>query len=207
MAIYIDMTAIVSPRASIGEGTSIWHHSQIREEVQIGRDCILGKRVFVDANVSIGNNVKIQNQASLCQGVIVEDGVIIGPNASITNKLWPEAIDPEGDLRWAEEWRSKKTVVRRGASLGANSTVCNGIVIGEWAMVSCGSVVTRDVPAHGLVMGNPARLQGFVCSCGNHLTNQGEDRRQVAMWCSRCEKQIIVAQEYYSLLFPKELAK
>lgn len=165
----IHPTAEVSAEARIGDQTSIWHHCQVRNGAQIGRNCILGKGVYVDAGVTIGDNVKIQNYVSLYHGVSIEDGVFIGPHVCFTNDLQPRAINPDGTIKAANDWVLTKTFIRQGAALGANSTIRCGVTIGEWAMVGAGSVVTQDVPAYGLVYGNPARLRGWVCACGARL--------------------------------------
>lgn len=169
MTIRIHPSADVSEQAQIEDGTSIWHQAQVREGVKIGRNCILSKGVYVDSNVSIGDNCKIQNFASVYHGVTIEDGVFVGPHACFTNDLRPRAINPDGSLKSGNDWNVSPTLIKRGAALGANSTIICGVTIGEWAMVAAGSVVTRDVPDYGLVMGNPARLRGHVCKCGNKL--------------------------------------
>lgn len=186
MSVRIHPTADVSADAKIGEGTSIWHHCQVRPGVQIGENCILGKGVYVDADVCIGSNVKIQNYVSVYHGVTVEDGVFIGPHVCFTNDLRPRAINPDGSLKGATDWIVSETVVGKGAALGANSTIRCGIRIGEWAMVGSGSVVTRDVPAYGVVFGNPARLRGFVCPCGADLEKQSVDGDTVKAVCPSC---------------------
>jgi UDP-2-acetamido-3-amino-2,3-dideoxy-glucuronate N-acetyltransferase len=190
MTIRIHPTADVSPKANIGENTSIWHHCQVRDDAQIGQNCILGKGVFVDAGVCIGDNVKIQNYVSVYHGVTVEDGVFIGPHVCFTNDLQPRAINPDGSFKSADDWILSETLVRRGAALGANSTIRCGITIGEWAMVGSGSVVTRDVPSYGLVYGNPGRLHGFVCPCGVQLvqlSQTGEGKHSlIQAGCPKC---------------------
>lgn len=167
--IRIHPTAEVSERATIGEGTTIWHHAQVREKANIGRNCIIGKGVYIDAEVSIGDSVKIQNYVSVYHGVTLEDGVFVGPHVCFTNDLRPRAINLDGTPKSADDWVLQFTLIRRGASLGANATIRCGITIGCWAMVGAGSVVTRDIPNYGLVWGNPARLHGFVCPCGTRL--------------------------------------
>jgi UDP-2-acetamido-3-amino-2,3-dideoxy-glucuronate N-acetyltransferase len=190
MTIRIHPTADVSPKANIGEGTSIWHHCQVREDAKLGQNCILGKGVFVDTGVSIGDNVKIQNYVSVYHGVTIEDGVFIGPHVCFTNDLQPRAINPDGSLKSADDWILSKTLVQRGAALGANSTIRCGITIGEWAMVGSGSVVTRNIPPYGLVYGNPARLHGYVCPCGVQLIKQSQtgegENRQIITVCPQC---------------------
>jgi acetyltransferase-like isoleucine patch superfamily enzyme len=169
MAIRIHPTAEVSETAIIGDGTSIWHQCQVREGVRIGEKCILGRGVYIDADVSIGNHVKIQNYVSIYHGVTIEDGVFIGPHVCFTNDLRPRAINPDGSLKAADDWVLSLTLIKYGAALGANSTIRCGVTIGEWAMVGSGSVVTKDVPSYGLVAGNPAKLRGFICPCGEKL--------------------------------------
>lgn len=189
MTFRLHPTAEVSEGAQIGEGTSIWHQAQIREAAAIGRNCVIGKGVYIDVAVSIGDNVKIQNYATLFHGVTIEDGVFIGPHVCFTNDFRPRAINSDGSLKSADNWVVSPTLIQHGASLGANSTIICGITIGRWAMVGAGSVVTRDVPDYGLVWGNPARLQGFVCPCGERLPKLDQraySSGQLQMTCARC---------------------
>lgn len=192
MAIRIHPTAEVSAGAAIGEGTVIWHHVQVREGARIGGHCILGKGVYIDAGVIIGNNVKIQNYVSVYHGVIIEDGVFIGPHVCFTNDLFPRAINPDGSLKTGNDWTVTGTLVRRGASIGANSTIRCGVTIGEWAMIGAGSVVIRDVPPYGLVYGNPARLHGFVCPCGVKLREAERTSECVIAQCPQCGRRIAI---------------
>ena len=186
MGIRIHPTADVSADAKIGEGTSIWHQCQIRPHAVIGCNCNLGKGVYVDADVNIGDNVKVQNYVSIYHGVTIENGVFVGPHVCFTNDMRPRAINPDGALKSADDWIVSKTLVRRGASLGANSTIRCGITIGEWAMVGSGSVVTRDVPDYGLVYGNPAGLHGFVCPCGAKLVKESQQGDSSVAVCPEC---------------------
>lgn len=165
----IHPTADVSPDASIGDGTSIWNQAQVREGSRIGARCILGKNVYVDAGVRIGDDVKIQNNVSLFHGVTVEDGVFIGPHVCFTNDRLPRAINRDGSLKSDSDWEVSPILVRRGAAIGANSTILPGVTIGNWAMVGSGSVVTNDVAGYELVVGNPARRLGSACPCGQPL--------------------------------------
>lgn len=190
----IHATADVSPDARIGAGTSIWHQAQVREGACLGSHCIVGKGVFIDTGVRIGNNVKIQNYVSLYQGVVIEDGVFVGPHVCFTNDKRPRAVNPDGSLKAASDWVVGETLVREGAALGANATIVAGTTVGRWAMVGSGSVVTRDVPEFGLVWGNPARLRGFVCPCGERLKlaemHPSDDVREILMVCPQCGREI-----------------
>jgi UDP-2-acetamido-3-amino-2,3-dideoxy-glucuronate N-acetyltransferase len=190
MSIRIHPTAEVSQNANIGEGTSIWHQAQIREDTHIGRNCIIGKGVYIDAGVSIGDNVKIQNYVSVYHGLTIEDGVFVGPHVCFTNDLRPRAINPDGSLKAADDWVLSKTLIRRGAALGANSTVRCGITIGTWAMIGSGSVVSRDIPDYGLAWGNPARLHGFVCPCGAQLIKEDQVQDMILTTCPDCNQKI-----------------
>ncbi len=179
-------TADVSPLATIGQGTRIWHHAQVREGASIGRDCVLGKGVYIDHGVRIGDNCKIQNGALIFSGATLEDGVFVGPGACVANDRHPRAIHPDGTPRTESDWRQGTVIVRHGASLGANSTIVPDAVIGEWAMVAAGAVVVADVRAHGLVQGVPARLTGFVCRCGHRLSVTSDLGSAWQMRCATC---------------------
>jgi UDP-2-acetamido-3-amino-2,3-dideoxy-glucuronate N-acetyltransferase len=166
---WIHDTATVDASATIGAGTQIWFVCQIRENARIGKDCILGRNVYVDSGVTIGDAVKIQNNATIHAGVSIEDGVFVGPHVCFTNDKIPRAVNPDMTRKGAADWTLSPTRVRTGASIGANATILCGITIGRWAMVAAGAVVTKDVPDHALVVGNPARFAGWVCACGHRL--------------------------------------
>ena len=165
----IHPTAEVSSLATIGEGTRIWHQAQVRERAKIGRSCIIGKGVYIDSDVVVGDRVKIQNGASIYHGATIEDGVFVGPHACLTNDKLPRAITPDGELKGDADWQVGKILVQYGASIGAGAIILPGVTVGRFAMVGAGAVVTRNVPPHALVVGNPAKLAGFVCACGHHL--------------------------------------
>ena len=180
--IRIHPTADVSPRAIIGEGTAIWHQSQIREGAHIGEQCILGKNVYVDFDVQIGSRVKIQNNCSVYHGATLEDGVFLGPHVVLTNDLYPRAINPDGTLKGNDDWDVRPIRICYGAAIGARAVLLPGVTVGRFAMVGAGAVVTRDVPPHGLVVGVPARLIGYVCACGLPLHESSGER----LICPRC---------------------
>ncbi|MEW5958651.1 MAG: acyltransferase, partial [Chloroflexota bacterium] len=184
--ITIHPSAEVSSEAKIGPGTKIWHQVQVRGGAKIGANCILSKGVYIDAGVTIGNNVKVQNYVSIYHGVTLEDGVFCGPHCVFTNDKAPRAINKDGSLKTGADWVVSPTVVGKGASIGANATIVCGIKIGQWAMIGAGSVVTRDVPDYGLVWGNPARLRGFVCPCGNGLKASRANDEYMETVCPEC---------------------
>jgi UDP-2-acetamido-3-amino-2,3-dideoxy-glucuronate N-acetyltransferase len=168
----IHPTADVSDLARIGDGVSIWNHSQVREDVQIGSGSILGKDVYVDFGVQIGDNVKIQNGAYVYHGTTIESGVFIGPAVVFTNDRKPRAINPDGTLKGNDDWEVGKTLVCYGASIGAGAIILPDVKVGRFALVGAGAVVTRDVPDHALVVGNPARQIGYVCKCAMKLIEE-----------------------------------
>lgn len=169
----IDPTAQVSDLAEIGKGTLIWHQAQVRERAKIGRSCIIGKGAYIGVEVIIGDLVKIQNGASIYRGATIEDGVFIGPRVCLTNDRLPRAITPDGQQKGSDDWEIGKTLVQYGASIGAGAIVLPGVTVGRFAMVAAGAVVTRDVAAHCLVVGIPAKHVGFVCACGHRLVEVG----------------------------------
>ncbi|MEO8287238.1 MAG: acyltransferase [Chloroflexota bacterium] len=193
--IYVHPTADVSPKATLGAGTKVWHQAQVREGAVLGRNCILGKSAYVDFGVQIGDNVKIQNRASVYHGVTLENGVFVGPHVIFTNDKMPRAINPDGSLKSEDDWELGLILVKEGASLGAGAIVVTGVTIGRFAMVGAGAVVTRDVPDYGLVYGNPARLHGYVCPCGNKLgSTLRETPHGSILLCGNCSREIVIEQ-------------
>ena len=181
---YIHSTAEVSPQANIGPGTRIWHQAQVRERATLGENCIVGKGAYIDFDVSIGSNVKIQNGVYVYHGATVEDGVFLGPGVILTNDKLPRAINPDGSLKGDADWEVSPTLIKKGAAIGAGSVILPGVTVGEFALIGAGSVVTRDVPDHGLVYGNPARLHGYACCCGQALSHVEDD-----IWhCAACDE-------------------
>lgn len=166
-------TAVVDPGAVLGEDTRVWHFCHISEGARIGARCVLGQNVFVGPGVQVGDGVKIQNNVSVYAGVTIEDEVFLGPSCVFTNVLTPRAHVERKD-------EFGLTRVGRGATIGANATIVCGHAVGQYALVGAGSVVTKDVPAHALVLGNPARRVGWACRCGEVL--RGDEGR-----CHRCD--------------------
>jgi UDP-2-acetamido-3-amino-2,3-dideoxy-glucuronate N-acetyltransferase len=157
-------TAIIDRPARIGAETKIWHFCHVMAGARIGARCMLGQNVFVAATAVIGDGCRIQNNVSIYDGVVLEQDVFIGPSAVFTNVRNPRAALARAKVEFA------RTLVRRGASIGANATIVGGVEIGEFAFVAAGAVVTRDVAPHAVVMGVPARGKGWICDCGNSIT-------------------------------------
>jgi len=166
VSVFIHETANVSTDSKIGDNTKIWINVQIREKSEIGESCIISKDAYIDTQVKIGNRVKIQNSVSVYHGVMIEDDVFVGPNACFTNDKIPRAFN--------SEWKITETLVKKGASLGANCTIICGVTIGEYAMIGSGSVVTKNVEDYSLVVGNPAKFVGYICKCGNKVAKKGD---------------------------------
>lgn len=174
-------SAYVDEPASIGQGTKIWHFCHIMAGAVIGERCVIGQNVFIARGVRLGNNVHIQNNVSIYDGVELEDDVFCGPSMVFTN-----VINPRSHVSRKNDYR--KTLVRRGASIGANATIICGHTIGQYALIGAGSVVTRDVPDYALVYGLPGVLKGWVCSCGERLeTDQIVEGTKII--CSSCGNQ------------------
>jgi UDP-2-acetamido-3-amino-2,3-dideoxy-glucuronate N-acetyltransferase len=173
--VQIHESACVDEPCVIGEGTSIWHFTHIMPECRIGRSCRIGQNVFIASKVVLGNNVKVQNNVSIYTGVILEDDVFCGPSMVFTN-----IVTPRSEIVRRDQY--KPTLIRRGASLGANCTVVCGIEIGRFAMIGAGAVLTKDVADYALMLGVPARPAGWVCRCGLTLEQSVPDR----LVCAAC---------------------
>jgi UDP-2-acetamido-3-amino-2,3-dideoxy-glucuronate N-acetyltransferase len=198
--VYIDPGADVSDQASVGPGTRIWQQAQVRDRASIGRDCILGKGVFIDLDVRVGDRCKLENGANVFRGMSLEDGVFIGPGAMLLNDRFPRAIKPDGSLKSDADWTLSKGLVKKGASVGGGAVLLPGVTIGSFALIGSGAVVTRDVPARGIVYGNPARLRGFACDCGQPL-GQGESRdTTVNLHCEACGLKVEIPVATYAEL-------
>jgi len=167
---FVHPTAEVSPDAQLSMGVKIWNHAQIREFASVGENSIISKNVYVDCNTRIGRNCKIQNNCSLYQTITMEDGVFVGPHVIFTNDKVPRAINPDGTQKNAADWVAGTTLVEYGASIGAGSIILPGSRIGRFAMIGSGAVVTRSVPPFALVVGNPARIIGWVNEAGDRVS-------------------------------------
>jgi len=181
----------VDEGATIGAGTRIWHFCHIMHHAQIGRDCNIGQNIFIASDVVIGNNVKIQNNVSIYTGVVVEDDVFLGPSMVFTN-----VVNPRSHVSRKDEYR--RTLVKQGASIGANATIVCGVVLGRYAFVGAGAVVTRNVPDYALVYGNPARIQGWICQCGIKLPFATHGKAERAS-CAQCDSHYVRQGEIVKL--------
>jgi UDP-2-acetamido-3-amino-2,3-dideoxy-glucuronate N-acetyltransferase len=183
MDYFVHESSYVDDGAKIGAGTKIWHFCHVMENAQIGERCILGQNVNVAGGVTIGHNVKIQNNVSLYTGVIVEDDAFLGPSMVFTN-----VVNPRSHVNRKNEYQT--TLVKRGASIGANATIICGVTLGRYSFVGAGSVITRDVPDYALVYGSPARVQGWMCQCGTRLDFGPLDDQEHAT-CRQCGDQYV----------------
>lgn len=176
---FVHESSYVDEGAELGSGTKIWHYCHVMAGATIGRNCILGQNVFIGEAVRVGHDVKIQNNVSLYTGVVIEDGAFIGPSAVFTNIRNPRSGVPR-------KHEFQRTLVRRGASVGANATVVCGVTLGCYAFIGAGAVITRDVPDYALVYGNPARLQGWMCQCGVKLDFEAGQSLEGRARCGSC---------------------
>jgi UDP-2-acetamido-3-amino-2,3-dideoxy-glucuronate N-acetyltransferase len=160
--VFVHESSYIDDGVTIGAGTRIWHFCHVLPETTIGRECRIGQNVMIGPRAMVGNNVKIQNNVSVYEGVVLEDDVFCGPSMVFTN-----VYNPRSEIRRMHELRA--TRVKRGATIGANATILCGTTIGEYAFVGAGAVVLKDVPAYGLIVGNPGRLAGWMCRCGERI--------------------------------------
>jgi acetyltransferase-like isoleucine patch superfamily enzyme len=183
-------TAILEEGVRLGPGTSVWDNVHIRKNTRLGEQCIVGEKTHIAYDVVIGNRVKINAAAYLCTAVTLEDGVMVSAGVIFTNDRFPRATTPDlTELRSSDpNEETFPTVVRAGATLGAGAIIGCGLEIGRWAMVGMGSVVTRTVGDHHLVVGNPARLIGYVCRCGGKLIDPTPDGDSAVLTCPHCPR-------------------
>lgn len=169
MSTTIAATADVHEQAEIGDGTLVWHLAQVREGARVGAGCVLGRGAYIGPGVQLGDHCKIQNYALAYEPARLGHGVFIGPAVVLTNDVNPRAVNPDGSLKSSDDWKAVAVTIDDGAAVGAGSVLIAPVHIGAWALVAAGSVVTRDVPAHALVLGNPARQVGWVGRAGVRL--------------------------------------
>lgn len=176
MSVRIVDSADVDPRASIGDGSSVWHLAQVREDARLGEGCVVGRGAYIGTGVQLGDHCKVQNYALVYEPAVLEDGVFIGPAAVLTNDTFPRAVNPDGSLKSPHDWQAVGVTVREGASVGARAVCVAPVTVGRWATVAAGAVVTRDVPDFALVAGVPARRIRWVGRAGVPLEDAGDGR-------------------------------
>ena len=181
---FVHESSYVDEPCTIGSGTKIWHFSHIMQDSQIGKNCNIGQNVVISPGVILGNGVKIQNNVSVYSGVVCEDDVFLGPSCVFTN-----VINPRSFIARKDEYRL--TLIKEGASIGANATIVCGHTIGCYAFIGAGAVVTRDVPDYALMLGNPARIAGYICRCGQKLTFNENGQAE----CTACSEKYSFSEE------------
>lgn len=200
MSFYVHPSAEVSAEAVIGAGTRIWHQAQVRQGARIGSECIIGKGVYIDFDVVIGNRCKLQNGVYVYHGATLEDGVFLGPGVMLLNDKNPRAINPDGALKSDADWQVSPTHIGYGAGVGGGAVILPGVSVGKWAIIGSGAVVTRSIPNYGLAYGNPARLTGFVCPCGQRLlpaATQPDDQENIKLVCSHCQHEVTIPETVF----------
>ena len=180
MSVYIHPTAVVDDGAKLGEGTKVWHFCHVEGTAVVGRKCSIGQNAYIGQRTVIGDGCKLQNNVSIYEGVTLGNGVFCGPSCVFTNDLTPRALFPKGHENFVP------TIVEDGASIGANATIVCGHRIGKGAMIGAGAVVTKDVPPHALMLGVPAEIRGYVCTCGELLRG--------ALICPVCGRRYVMEE-------------
>lgn len=186
---FVHESSYIDEPCTIGKGTKIWHFSHIMQNCKIGENCNIGQNVVISPDVVLGNSVKVQNNVSVYTGVICEDDVFLGPSCVFTN-----VINPRSFISRRNEY--KKTIIGKGASIGANATIVCGHNIGKYAFIAAGAVVTKDVPDYALVMGNPARVKYYVCECAEKMVWQNSK-----FICPCCGKKYILKDEHVEEIY------
>ncbi|MFK4729873.1 acyltransferase [Agromyces mediolanus] len=166
-------SADVSPDAVIGDGSSVWHLAQVREQAVLGENCVIGRGAYIGTGVRLGHNCKVQNYALVYEPAVLADGVFIGPAVVLTNDTYPRAINPDGSLKSAHDWEPVGVTIREGAAVGARAVCVAPVTIGAWSTIAAGAVVTKDVPDFALMAGVPARRIGWVGRAGHRLVDDG----------------------------------
>lgn len=184
---YVHESSYIEENVKIGKDTHIWHFCHVLPDAEIGEGCNIGQNVFIGKGVKIGNKVKIQNNVSVYEGVTLEDYVFCGPSMVFTNVRTPRCEFPRNTSK-----DYTKTLIKRGASIGANATIVCGVTLGKNAFVGSGATVTRDVPDYAIVYGNPARVKGYMCVCGNTIVSPCAKELK----CEQCNTDVVVGDEY-----------
>jgi serine acetyltransferase len=197
MAIRVVDSADVASDAVIGDGSSVWHLAQVREGAILGTNCVVGRGAYIGTGVRMGNSCKVQNYALVYEPAVLEDGVFIGPAVVLTNDHFPRAVNADGSPKSASDWHAVGVTIRHGASIGARAVCVAPVIIGRWATVAAGAVVTKDVPDYALVVGVPARRIGWVGEAGEPLVADAD-----GLW--RCPKTGNLYHEDAGVLTPRQ---
>lgn len=184
----IHKTAEVSSHAKLGSKITIWSFSQIREGAEIGDNCTIGRNVYIDHDVKISSNTKIQNNALIYYQSVIEKGVFIGPAACLINDKYPKSTNTKGKLKTTKDWQPGKIVISEGASIGAGAIILPDTVIGKFSLVGAGSVVTHSTPPYSKILGNPAKLVGYICKIGHSMKILKKSKKTTHLYCQKCKK-------------------
>lgn len=184
LEITLGTNVTIEDGATVGKGVAIYDNSFVRKGAVIGDCCKIARGVYIDGMAVIGNNVKIQNRNNISNGVILKDGVFVGPNVTFSNDKYPRAINADGTLKNVTDWKLEHTVVETGASIGAGAVIICGVVIGEWSMIGAGAVVTKNIPPYAMVIGNPAKIKAWVSKSGYKMDYIKKDAHHAHFFCN-----------------------
>jgi len=176
MTSFVHATVDLGTNVTLGENTKVWHYAQVRENAILGEGCVIGRGAYVGTGVSLGKNCKVQNYALVYEPAVLGNGVFIGPAAVLTNDQFPRSVSPNMDLKGGEDWEAVGVTIEDGASIGARAVCVAPVIIGKWATIAAGAVVTKDVPDFALMMGVPARRVGWVGRQGHPLVDIGQGK-------------------------------
>lgn len=176
---------VIEDGAVIGKGVAIYDNSFVRKGAIIGDNCKIARGVYIDSMAVIGNNVKIQNRNNISNGVILKDGVFVGPNVTFSNDKYPRSINPDGTLKTGADWILSKTIIETGVSIGAGAVIICGITIGSWSLIGAGAVVTKNIPEYALAMGTPAKIKGWVSKSGFVMDYRSKDNFYAYYYCEK----------------------
>ncbi len=191
----IDATAQISSTVKVGKNTMIWGLTQIRENTTIGTNCVIGSNVYIDHDIEIGSNVKIQNNALIYYKSKIEDNVFIGPAAALINDKYPRAVTKNGKLKTSKNWHAGTIIVKRGASIGCGAIILPDITIGKYSLIGAGSVVTLSTKDHSKLVGNPAKVIGYICKSAHDLKLKSKVGKSSKYFCPQCNESYLIKND------------